>query len=122
KASAVALRMFPAVFTAEESTRQWTPRKNADAGVLDERHDFMFDIPAEQRVVHFRGAEARPAILILDTDGLGGAPRVPVRESDAADLAHANKIVQRFEGLLDRSVRIHPMHEVDVDVIRSKAA
>jgi hypothetical protein len=54
--------------------------------------------------------------------GLGGAPRVPVGESDVADLAHANEIVEGFEGLLDRGVRIHPMYQIEVDVFRSETA
>ena len=47
EAASVALRIFAAVFPAQQSARERAPYKDSDTGILDKRDNLMFYVAAD---------------------------------------------------------------------------
>jgi len=83
--------------------------------------DLAFDPAAEDGVGRLLGAEPREAAPLGDPLGLDDAGRGSLRCADRADLAVADQVGQRREGLLDIGARVGTVELVQVDVVGLKA-
>ena len=81
----------------------------------------MFEIAAEQGVVHLGGAKLAPSARTLDAHGLGRHPCGPVGEADVAHFALTYDILERLDGFLDWRDGVDLVHQVHVDVVGAKA-
>ena len=61
--------------------------------------------------------EARPAVPLGHLEQTGELPGIHARGAEVARLARTHDVVERFEGLLNRGVRVEPMDLVEVDVV-----
>ena len=99
-----------------------TPGQHADALVDAERKHLALLLAVDEVVVVLHGHEAGPSVLIREEQCLGELPRVHRRRADVAGLAGLHDVVQRFERLLDRRLRIPAMDLVEVDVVGAEPA
>src|SRR5215471_884473 len=94
------LQIVPGVLAAQKSAGQRTPHSQADSRVLHEWNDFVFDVPARQRIVHLTAAKLRKAVRLLQMDCCGSAPCGPVGIAEIAHLSRTNKRIERRDGFL----------------------
>jgi len=72
-------------------------------------------------VVGLECIEANEVLELGDVKGLGDLPRLPVGDTDVADLALSDKGVEGAEGFLNRSHGVVGMDLVEIDVVRLEA-
>ena len=101
----------------QESARQRAPRDDANPLGPAQRQHLPFFLAVDEVVVVLHRHEARPAVALGDLQHLRELPGVHARRADVARLAGPHDVVQRFQGLLDRRVRVEPVDLVEVDVV-----
>ena len=82
-----------------------------------EGHDVVFNVAAQQRVIHLAADKRCPAPLLLHLQRRCRAPCRPIREPHVANLAGAHESVESLEGFLERRERIFTMHHVEINVV-----
>ena len=106
-----------------------TPRPSGEYGRMPSPssmrggHHLVLDAAVEQRVLHLRRDQGRPAGHgALPGRALRGAPAGPVRDADVRRPPGAHRGVERRERLLDRG-RVGPdVHLPEVDVVDAEPA
>ena len=91
--------------------------RDADAVIVASRKDLDLRHPVEQVVVRLADDRRRHALRRAFGDDLGDAPAAVVRHAEVADLAAADQVADRADGLGDRRAPVVAVQVVDVDVI-----
>ena len=123
--SSGALRVSPAVASSvagQEPARQRAPRNDPDAFVLAQLEHFALLLAIDEVVVILHGDEPRPAARVRQVQRLGELPGRHTGRAQVASLPRANDVIERFEGLVDRCVRIPSMDLIEVDVVDAQSA
>jgi hypothetical protein len=80
------------------------------------------DAPVEQAVLVLGADEAAEMVDVGGPIGIGDLPAAEVGAADVADLALADQVVERREGLLDGGVGIGDVDLVEVDPVGPEPA
>jgi hypothetical protein len=111
--------IFARVFAAEETAGKRSPNSETEASGAHERANFMLHVPPDQRVIHLPAGKLRPAAFFLHLQRRRGAPRRPIGITYVvAHLARSHQIVQSFQSLIERRVRIFLVQDVKIEIVR----
>ena len=105
----------------EQSLAERPPHQGAHSEALDGGQDLALDAAVQDGVGRLLGVESREAAPLGNPLGLDDAGDGGLRRADRADLAAADQVCQRGEGLLDVSTGIGAVELVDVDVVGPQA-
>ena len=105
------------VLPGKESPAEGAPDEDADPVVLGKGLELVLEAASHEAVVHLRGDELLQAQALLHVDGGGALPGKIIAEPDMADLALADQVIQRPQGLLQGRAGIPAVHLVQVDVV-----
>jgi len=101
----------------EPAAGERAPRDDADALVAAQRQHLPLLLAVQEVVVVLHGDEAVPAVGVGREQRLRELPRPHRRRAEVADLAGLNQLLHRAPRLLYRSIRVHPVLVVEVDVV-----
>jgi hypothetical protein len=110
--------IFARVFAAEETAGKRAPNSETEASGAHERANFMLHVPPDQRVIHLPAGKLRPAAFFLHLQRRRGAPRRPIGITYVTHLARLHQIVQSFQSLIERRVRIFVVQDVKIEIVR----
>ena len=109
------------VFAREKSARERAPDHDAEALVLDQRHDLALKLAARDRIVCLHRLEAGIAALVRNAERLHDLPGGEVRAADRADEAAAHTIVERAQRLFKRRDGVEAVDLIEVDMIEAES-
>ena len=95
-------RLAAPVLAGEQPVREREVREDPDAVREAGGRELAFDRAVEERVAVLRADVAAGAGVAGERVGVGDLPGSEVRRPDVADLALADELVERGEGLLER--------------------
>ena len=99
-----------------------TPHERADALIERERHQFPFELAAEQRIVRLMRDVTRIAVAFRNGQRLHEMPAGIVRDADVAHFARAHHGIERREHFFRRRERIEAVELQEIDAIGPAAA
>ena len=105
----------------EQALAERAPDQGAHAESLGGGQDLALDATVKDGVSRLLGVESREASPLGDPLGLDDVGGGGLRRADRADLAAADQVGQRGEGLLDVGAGIGAVKLVEVDVIGPQA-
>ena len=109
------------VFAGQKPASERAPDHDAEALVLDQRHDLAFEFTPRNRVVGLDGFEAGVAALLGNAESLHDLPGGIVRAADRAHEAAAHAIIERPQRLFERRDGVEAMDLVEIDMIEAKS-
>ena len=108
--------------SCQKTARQRTPRNHCHPFIDTQRNHFALFLAIDEVVMVLHRHESRPATRLCDVQHLRKLPAVHARGADVERLAGLHDVVQRFERLLDRRLRVEAMDLVEVDIVGREAA
>src|SRR6187402_1019711 len=110
-------RLAAADLAGQAAPAERAPHHQPDTLIDPERHQFMFVITPDQRIITLIGDVAGETIFVRLGEALHEVPAGEIGRADIADLARADQVVERAQRLFDRRQRIEAVHEIQVDMI-----
>src|SRR6266705_1920219 len=102
-AGAFRLLIRSAELTGEQAAGKRAPDQKTHLFSFQKRNEFAFEVATGDGVVGLERLEARQVLELGDPKRLGDLPRLPVGNTDVADLALGDQCVERAQSFLDRS-------------------
>src|SRR5271170_1886831 len=101
----------------EKPAGEWTPDHDAEALVLDQGHDFAFEVAACDRVIGLNRLKPRVAALVRDAERLHDLPSGEVGAANRPHEATRHAVVERPQRLFERGDGIEAVDLVEVDMV-----
>ncbi len=111
-----------AVLPGENTAGERAPREHGETLLAAQRQQLTLDVARDQRVLGLERDEPVPAPPGGEPERLGELPRRVVARARITDLALVDEVVERRQGLFERSARVPAMDLVQVDPFRPEAA
>ncbi len=105
------------VLRRQHAARERRVRRDAESVVVAGGQDLDLGLPVQQVVVRLADDRRGDALRLAFAHHLGNAPAAEVRQAEVADLAAADQVADRGDGLGQRRVRVVAVQVVDVDVV-----
>jgi hypothetical protein len=88
-------------FAGEETAGQRAPDEEAGLFSFENGDEFALEVAAGDGVVSLQSVEAGERAEVGEGEGLGDLPGLPVGDTDVADLAGFDEVIESAEGFFD---------------------